>query len=244
MKELKSLTAAISATEDIDNGITMLNNVNTLFLQIPKNASTTMREYFISYAGKVGIELAATSKIRSLGPSEYKDNPRICVILRDPVAKHVSAAAMLVGHVRNTYGINVNVGDFVDLAVASDVHLVPQWAFVPLYNVPKFEPDINFFRKNTWNSFYFDLLDKYDFDEIINDQYDFFWLSEDPDQNVWTDICKHYDLPIFSEEKKHVAEYRKDWPVEGLGKLISSVHKHYACDYDFIRRIKFKNLNK
>lgn len=235
----QSLAAGINRSE-LDNGITYLSKQNILFPSIPKNASTTMRGYFKSLEKQYMPSTAQLSNIKS---DVWKHDPRICVIIRDPIARHLSATAMLTGTIKRDFGITVNVGDFIDLGSASDVHLVPQWAFVPLTDVPKFEGSFDFLNHNTWNSFYFDLMGRFDFNDMITDKYDFFWMSEDPNDNVWVDICKYYGMRVL-EDKEHVSVDRKDRPIQGLGEMISNIHKHYACDYDFIHRIKFKNLRR
>jgi len=164
------------------------------------------------------------------------------------MARHLSAASMIAGEIEQTYGITgLDSSDFYDLHRVRDLHLVPQWAFVPMC-MPPMDSDSYLMLggdKYDWNDLYRDLIGKYGFENLINEHYDFFWMSEDPRENVWMDICKHYDMPLM--DKKHnnsvgdLSYDRKDKPIKNLSKMITSVHSAYACDYDFHHRVAYRN---
>ena len=223
----------------------MHNDQPILFVNTPKNASSTIRAYWNMEECIFPVESNEQYSI----PEEFEDQSyRVCVIFRDPLARHLSAASMLAGELEHIYGITgLDSSDFHDLHRVSDKHLVPQWAFVPMC-MPPMDSDKNLMLgedKYDWNDLYRDLIGKYGFENLINEHYDFFWLSEDPKENVWIDICKHYDMPLM--DKKYNTSVggldysRKDEPIKNLSKMITSVHAAYACDYDFHHRVTYRN---
>lgn len=218
------------------------------FINTPKNATTTIRKYWEIHP-ELKPDASQYDMPALMHGSSWQDQPyKICVILRDPVARHLSATAMLVEEVQHIYGITgLDPSDFHDLHTVRDIHLVPQWAFVPLCMPPMDQVKELMMRDNLpdghkqydWNDLYRDVMAS-GFENLINEHYDFFWMSEDPEKNVWVDICKHYDMPLM--DKKENTNYqpdghsRKDEPIKNLSKMITSVHSAYACDYDFHHR--------
>ena len=236
------------------------NDQIILFVNTTKNASTTIREYWNVHVDEFPVESIGQYFTvfynTALLPSEIEDQPyKICVILRDPVARHLSATSMLAGEFEHIYGITgLDSSDFHDLHRVSDLHMVPQWAFVPMC-MPPIPSDPHLISRAIlgdgesqydWNDLYRDLIGKHGFENLINEHYDFFWMSEDPKENVWIDICKHYDMPLM--DKKHntavgdLKYSRKDNPIKkNFSKMITSVHSAYACDYDFHHRVTYRN---
>ena len=228
----------------IDNSVQWIKHEGQtiMFVNTPKNASTTIREYWNVYKSDYSDfnDVTRLNKASLTLDSQF----RICVIVRDPLARHISATAMISGTIEHDYGIRgLTSDDFVELHRVRDVHLIPQWAFVPLC-MPKGTTDQKLMMgpdKYSWNDLYRDTVEEFGFENLVNEQYDFFWMSEDPNQNVWTDICKHYGMRVW-EEKHNVATYREDRPISNLPEIISTVHSAYDCDYDFQRRVNFVNV--
>ena len=229
-----------------------------------KNASSSLEGYFTH-----GRENGSVYRWKQLEWDSYReiikseDNPSIVIFLRDPIERIKSAISMNIS-IYKGFGLNITADNFKNLKYATDRHVLPQILQIPFFDqdivtdldieflswldIPhsvkpghfeKQRPNIDIYPDG-WPS----LIEELKPIDYIknNDQYKFFWLSENPQRNSITE-CIHWlgDTQYKVSHRANTArENKRSHPLLSPD-LISYFKNYFRHDYELINSVKFIN---